>query len=214
MIYLMLLHKKTLFIIVATIISLPLSIFLTVERGYAQPQTITTVATATTSTTPSNCITYNSKERLITITCHSVRLTDIANKLKDSTILKKESSSGSVAAVWLLSAGIVIDKGATFYINSTDTKWLKIIKDGKKDGDAYPIQVFGSLKVDSVKITSWNPKTNDYALTPDSERHGIKGTKTHIGTPRPYIRVEEGATGTTDITNSEIAYLGYVFVSF
>ena len=29
------------------------------------------------------------------------------------------------------------------------------------------------------------------------------------GDPRPYIRVEEEATGTTDITNSEIAYLGY-----
>ena len=78
-----------------------------------------------------------------------------------------------------------------------------------KKTDAYPIQVFGSLKVDSVKITSWNPKTNDYALTPDSERHGTKGTKIHVGTPRPYIRVQKGATGTTDITNSEIAYLGY-----
>jgi mannuronan 5-epimerase len=199
---------EVLFIIVVATISLSLSIFLTVERGYAQPQTITaaTTSTATTSATPSNCITYNSKERLITITCHSVRLTDIANKLKDTTILKKESSSSGVAAVWLLNAGIVIDKGATLYINSTDTKWLKIIADGKT---AYPIQVFGSLKVDSVKITSWNPKTNDYALTPDSERHGTKGTKIHVGTPRPYIRVEQGATGTTDITNSEIAYLGY-----
>jgi mannuronan 5-epimerase len=195
-----LLDKKTSFIIVA-MISLSLSFF-SIEAGYAQ-------AAASTPSSPSLCITYNSKERLITVTCHSAGLADIANKLKDSAILKKEfTSSGDVAAdVWLLNAGLVIEKGATFYINSTDTKWLKIIAaDGKKDGEAYPIQVFGSLKVDSVKITSWNPKTNDYALTPDSERNGVK---THVGTPRPYIRVEEGATGTTDITNSEIAYLGY-----
>ena len=36
-----------------------------------------------------------------------------------------------------------------------------------------------------------------------------KGTITHVGTPRPYIKVEWGATGTADITNSEISYLGY-----
>jgi parallel beta-helix repeat protein len=203
-----LLDKKTSFITVA-IISLSLSFF-SIEGGYAQA-----AATSTHSSTSPLCITYDSKERLITITCHSANLSNIDKQLKDSTILKKESSSGvggvgvAAAAVWLLNAGLVIDKEATFYINSTDTKWLKIISaaDGKKDGgDAYPIQVFGSLKVDSVKITSWNPKTNDYALTPDSERNGVK---THVGTPRPYIRVEEGATGTTDITNSEIAYLGY-----
>ena len=27
------------------------------------------------------------------------------------------------------------------------------------------IAVYGSLKVDSVKITSWNPEINDYAVT-------------------------------------------------
>jgi hypothetical protein len=31
--------------------------------------------------------------------------------------------------------------------------------------------------------------------------------------PRPFIRVEHGATETTDITNSEIAYLGYDFIA-
>ena len=41
------------------------------------------------------CITYDPKERLITINCCSARLTDIANILKDENILKKESSSGS-----------------------------------------------------------------------------------------------------------------------
>jgi mannuronan 5-epimerase len=52
-----------------------------------------------------------------------------------------------------------------------------------------------------VKITSWNPITNSYSTT--------SGTPEHPGSPRPFILVEQGTTGTTDITNSEIAYLGY-----
>ena len=40
------------------------------------------------------------------------------------------------------------------------------------------------------------------------------GKITHVGAPRPYIRIEEPSDGTaiggtTNITNSEIAYLGY-----
>ncbi|MGH9974514.1 MAG: right-handed parallel beta-helix repeat-containing protein, partial [Nitrososphaeraceae archaeon] len=35
------------------------------------------------------------------------------------------------------------------------------------------------------------------------------GDDVSIGTPSPYIVVAEDATGTTEITNSEIAYLGY-----
>jgi poly(beta-D-mannuronate) C5 epimerase len=55
-------------------------------------------------------------------------------------------------------------------------------------------------------MTSWNPTTNNYTLSQDSHRDGEDTT---IGTPRPYIVVEPEATGTTNITNSEIAYLGY-----
>jgi mannuronan 5-epimerase len=102
-----------------------------------------------------------------------------------------------------LNAGIEVAPNAILYINSTDTSWLKIAAD---EETAHLIHILGSLKIDSVKITSWNPNTNDYATTEDSDRNGKDTT---IGTPRPYIVVEEEATGTTDITNSEIAYLGY-----
>src|SRR5215211_8388799 len=157
-------------------------------------------SSATSSSTPSSsCITYNPEEKVITITCKSSTLTDINNQLKDPDILHKETTNG----VWLLNAGIIIEQGATLYINSTDTSWLKINADGHT---AYSILVSGSLKIDSVKVTSWNPNTNDYALTNDSDRNG---RDVQIGTPRPYIRIEEEATGTTDITNSELAYLGY-----
>src|ERR687895_1237169 len=138
------------------------------------------------------CITYDPSTNFITVTCNSATLTDIDNQLNDNTILDKEQSDNGV---WLLNAGIVVADKATLYINSTDTTWLKINADGDA---ANGIEVYGNLRIDSVKITSWNPATNDYAKT------DVEGT-----IPRPYIMVEREATGTTDITNSELAYLGY-----
>jgi mannuronan 5-epimerase len=151
------------------------------------------------------CITYNTSTRTISVSCSSARLTDIDNKIHDSGVLAKQSPSG----VWFLSANLVIAKKATFHIDSIDTKWLKI--NSKVESNvtklppSYIIDVFGSLKIDSVKITSWDPRTNYYAITNGSRTGDI----THLGAPRPSIIVENNATGTTDITNSEIAYLGY-----
>lgn len=75
---------------------------------------------------------------------------------------------------------------------------------------AYPITVLGSLLIDSVKVTSWDPSIDDFVKF-DSE---ILQDKEHEHTgidavPRPYIIIDKGATGTANITNSEIAYLGY-----
>jgi len=161
-----------------------------------------------------DCINYNPSKITITISCNSpARLTDIDNKLHDSNILAKQSPNGE----WFLNANLVIAKGATFQIDSTDTKWLKIsskvTRSSTDDGSsgssirpAYWIDVHGSLKIDSVKITSWDPTTNYYAVTNGSRT----GSDVFIyGAPRPCIVVENNATGTTDITNSEIAYLGY-----
>jgi parallel beta-helix repeat protein len=145
------------------------------------------------------CITYDSEENSIRISCKQANLTDIDNQLQDPDLLHKETTTG----VWLLNAGMIIEEGATLYINSTDTSWLKIVADGET---AHPTLVSGSLKIDSAKVTSWNPNTNNYGLTDDSDRNGEDTT---IGTPRPYMTIEPEATGTLDITNSEIAYLGY-----
>ena len=159
---------------------------------------------------PTGCINYNPSKRTITVSCSSsTRLTDIDNKLHDTSILAKQSPT---AGVWFLNANLVIAKGASFSIDSTDTKWLKISSKvtpgpgSAKIAPAYWIDVHGSLKIDSVKITSWDPTTNYYALTNGSRT----GSGVFIfGAPRPSIVVENNATGTTDITNSEIAYLGY-----
>ncbi|MGB7957010.1 MAG: hypothetical protein WCF23_23800 [Candidatus Nitrosopolaris sp.] len=90
----------------------------------------------------------------------------------------------------------------------------KVTRSNSNDGSsgtsirpAYCIDVHGSLKIDSVKITSWDPTTNYYAIT-NGSRTG-SGIFT-FGAPRPSIVVENNATGTTDITKrAEIAYLGY-----
>ena len=154
------------------------------------------------------CINYNPSTRTITVSCSSARFTDIDNKVHDSTILTKQSPAG----VWFLNAKLVITKGATFHIDSTDTKWLKIsskVTHGvgvTKIAAAYIIDVFGSLKIDSVMITSWDPTTNYYATTNGSR---TETDQFILGSPRPSIVVDNNATGTTDVTNSEIAYLGY-----
>ena len=155
------------------------------------------------STQTSECINYNSLLRIISISCSSANLDDVYNQLNNNNILNRESATEKV---WNLNAGLTIQKGSTFYINSTDTNWLKIVADGINPNE---IKVLGSLKIDSVKITSWNPTTNDYGTT-NGTRHSVQDKLIlNKGDVRPVIKVEGGATGTTDITNSEIAYLGY-----
>jgi hypothetical protein len=71
---------------------------------------------------PSGCINYNPSTRTITISCNSARLTDIDNKLHDSSVLAKQSPKG----IWFLNANLLIAKGAVFHMDPTDVKWLKI----------------------------------------------------------------------------------------
>ncbi len=88
----------------------------------------------------------------------------------------------------------------------------KAIIVSKNNGDSpNGIHVHGGLKIDSVKITSWDPDTNDVVRFNLGKRSGEEHTKSNYDTaePRGFIRVAKDATGTTNITNSEIAYLGY-----
>ncbi len=163
------------------------------------------------------CITLDSDEEsgknTITISCsHPSNLTDIYNSIQNQGILRIEDNSTN--NTWILDATIVVEKGSTFVINSSDTKWLKILagdKNGDGDRDSVnSIRVFGNLIIDSVKITSWDPENNDFIkfevdILPsrEFEHTGIDAI------PRPYIKIEDETTGTTNITNSEIAYLGY-----
>jgi hypothetical protein len=108
---------------------------------------------------PSNCVTFDFEERIITITCKTSNLSQIDSQLKNPDVLRRD---GVADKGWILNAGITVAENAALYINSTDTSWLKIIGDGIT---AYPIHISGSLKIDSAKITSWNPTTNNYTGT-------------------------------------------------
>ena len=166
-----------------------------------------------------DCIGYNTDEEngknTITVSCsHPSTLTDIYNSIQNQEILKREDNSTSNRSTWILDATIIVEKDSTLVINSSDTKWLKILA-GDKNGDGdrdivNSITVFGNLIIDSVKITSWDPKNNDVIkfevdILPsrEFEHTGIDAI------PRPYIKTEDETTGTMNITNSEIAYLGY-----
>ena len=167
-----------------------------------------------------DCIKYDSGQNIISITCSSVNLTDINNKIRNPDILEKLESSAT-RSDWLLNAAIIIEKDAMLYINSTDTSWLKIVAPGRhvtgevRSGEedsltrANGIKVLGSLKIDSVKISSWDLFANNYAEHEGKRIPEGNEFKVYLGSPRPFISVEGEATGTTDITNSELAYLGY-----
>jgi poly(beta-D-mannuronate) C5 epimerase len=175
------------------------------SNGKSPSFTTSSSNTTTTSTTSnSNCISFDPTNRTITVTCNSARLSDVYKILNDSNSLARQTPAGT----WFLNANLVIAKEATLHIDPADTKWLKInskTESSSGGSKAYIIDVFGSLKINSVKITSWDPTTNNYA-TSNGSRHGdIR----HAGAPRPYFRVESSASGPTDIVNSEIAYLGY-----
>jgi mannuronan 5-epimerase len=174
------------------------------------------------TTTDASCIRYDSSEKVISITCKGANLTGVYNQLKDPNLLRKGVDG---EGVWLLNAGIVIEKDATLFINSSDTSWLKIVAPSTYNEEtasneeernsenlvakANGIEVLGSLKINSVKMTSWDPFSNNYAV--NEGKRNLRGTEyeVELGSPRPFISVEGEATGTTDITNSEIAYLGY-----
>ena len=163
---------------------------------------VTAASTGSTenSNTLNGCISYDSAKKTITIKCGSNNhLTDVYNSLKNRNVIERQSDR-----IWLLNAGITVEKGATLVIDPRDTKWLKIIADGTA---AYPIDVLDGLRIDSVKLTSWNPSVNNYATS--NGTRDLHDDKVVNGDPRPFIRVEDEAIGTTNITNSEIAYLGY-----
>jgi parallel beta-helix repeat protein len=207
------------------------------------------------------CIQYEEAQKLIKVRCGSTHLTDIYKQINNPSILGIENTSNGMISslnhgkVWILDAGIVVEKEGGLIIDSSDTSWLKITstptlqlktasdKDTNKGNSSYVhnndtvisgdshnikgkpiivvrkhngdnpngIHVHGSLKIDSVKITSWDPEKNDVIKLALGKRPGEEHTKSDYDTaePRAFIRVSKLSTGTTNITNSEIAYLGY-----
>jgi poly(beta-D-mannuronate) C5 epimerase len=141
------------------------------------------------SLNPETCITHDEISRTVTITCRNASISDIDKVLNDSTLLKNEGSG-----VWFLNSNLSIAEGANFTIDSRDSEWLKI--NSTTSETAYHIEVLGNVRIDSVKISSWNSTSDDY-------------TKTDGNIHRASIAVPAKATGTAHVSNSELAYLGY-----
>jgi mannuronan 5-epimerase len=89
---------------------------------------------------PSNCVTFDSEERIISITCKTSNLSQIDSQLKNPDVLRRD---GVADKGWILNAGLTVAQNAALYINSTDTSWLKIVGDGET---AYPIHCIWQLK--------------------------------------------------------------------
>jgi poly(beta-D-mannuronate) C5 epimerase len=153
----------------------------------------------------SPCATYDEQRRLIMIISECT-LSQVNEAIADDHILRKESSDG----IWFLNSSISVSKEASLTIKAPETKWLKISSGGKsnvtadhgsssnlKEPTPYSIQVFGKINLLGVKITSWDSRVNNYV-----------GQKADGSIPRSYITVAGGA-GTSKISNSEIAYLGF-----
>ena len=119
---------------------------------------------------PGKCVKYDDTKIMIIVSCQTATLTDLYNQINNLSILDKQPNG-----VWLLNANITINPGATLNIDPKDTTWLKIISDEKTL--AYGIHVKGSLKIDSVTVTSWNPSTNNFAMSYGSRESSGPATK-------------------------------------
>ncbi len=162
-----------------------------------------------------DCSKYDMRKKAITVYCDST-LPEVQRAINNESIIKRDSNTKN--GIWLLNSSLIITRGATLTFSHEDgVTWLKVIapitgimKDkilinntdpeninDKKAIKPYRIEVFGRLYVNGVKITSWDPKSNYYA---------IQSADGNV--PRPHIIIRENASASS-ITNSEIAYLGY-----
>jgi parallel beta-helix repeat protein len=138
------------------------------------------------------CITYDSINRTVNICGGSADLRTIDQVLNNSDILNNTSDKN-----WILNANVSVENGATLFINSTDTDWLRI---NSTAGRTHSIIVYGNLIIDRTKISSWNSTSSTETALPNS------ANKT---TPRGYLLMHWGGTGQMNITNSNINNLGF-----
>lgn len=135
------------------------------------------------------CTNYQPKTNLITVLCDT-NLSQISDAVNNVNVLREES-----AGIWILNATLKVNPDATIIINRNDTSWLKIVNNNATEANY--ISVLGNALINNVKITSWNPHLDDVI------KQNANGT-----IPRPYI-LFDSAQKSSNITNSEFAFLGY-----
>ena len=135
------------------------------------------------------CVSYEFHANIITVSCNT-NLSEIDKAVNNRSVLEKDRDG-----VWILKATIKINPQAKLTVDQTDTSWLKITN--KNNNEPNFISVSGKVKIDGVKITSWDPITNNVI------KQNLKGS-----IPRPYILIDKGSES-ANISNSEVAFLGY-----
>ena len=101
------------------------------------------------------CVTYSSSSKTITVSCTSeTHLNDVNNALNDPTILKKDSNG-----VWLLVQTWSWLKEVTWLLIQVTL----LAQDNFEWSSRLWLENLGNLKIDNVKITSWNIASNTYA---------------------------------------------------
>ncbi len=138
------------------------------------------------------CVAYDSINSTIYVCGGSTNLSTINQIISNSSVLNRTTNRN-----WILNADILIENGATLFINSTDTSWLKI---NSTAGNAHSIVVHGNLIVDKTRISSWNSASNTEAVSSENSNRSL---------PRSYLLMHWGGTGQMNITNSIISGLGF-----
>lgn len=131
---------------------------------------------------------------------------------KSSTLITKEVEANMTSSpedIVIQGETTSLIRGKLLETKKTNGPIITVSKNNNDNPNG--IHVHGSLVIDSVKITSWDPEVNDVIKFRVGKRQGEENTKSDYDTiePRAFIRISRDATGTTNITNSEIAYLGY-----
>jgi parallel beta-helix repeat protein len=132
-----------------------------------------------------------------------VTLPDIQQAVKvispTATLLENQGNG-----VWLADAGLLIDRGVTLTLARNTVRWLKLRSQASESqvaaaGSGYDYQSFAALRstggtilIDGAKISSWDPKTNDY----DRD----------ISNGRSYVLAKYDSR--MDIKNADLSYLG------
>lgn len=93
--------------------------------------------------------------------------------------------------VWLLKASISVGRDVTLYFDGTDVRWLKLYS--ANDYFTWIASFDGSMHIENVKISSWDPASESYDVTTTDGRSFILARN----------------SGRMDIMNAELAYLGY-----
>ncbi|MBD0359510.1 MAG: right-handed parallel beta-helix repeat-containing protein, partial [Nitrososphaeraceae archaeon] len=130
------------------------------------------------------CVGYQGGINTIAISCDA-SFSDVARTINDQNIIQ-DLGNGE----YLLNANLQVVDGVTFQMTSNGDG-LQYLKLAGENG----IIVYGTILIDGVKITSWNPSDEDVI------QQDMNGT-----IRRGYVQF--AASEGSQITNSEFGYLG------